>query len=429
MTAQQTWTPAPQQGIVPLHPLGFGTILGRSFTVLRHNPRVLLGFAVVSQIVIAIVSLVVIGLVSASAFGRVDTVAPGSEEALDLLAGSALIAGLTGLLVGIAGGAIQVVVQGIVIADVSRAVVAERLTLGRLWAVLRPSIWRLIGWSFLLALVISGLVIALVVAIGALAFVAPGTSILLLILLILGAIPLALWLSTKLILVPSVLVLERASITGAVARSWVLVRGRFWPTLGIILTIQLLFGIVGQIISLPFSLLSGALGGVLAPTGDATATEVVGFVTASLAGSIPAVLIAAVGVIVQTTAAALVYTDARMRAEGLDIDLQRYVEARDAGRTDLADPWLLRIGHAAPERPEWGAQAGYGAGGYGNAGGYAGGYAAGGYANGGYAGTSAPASAAAPEDATPRNDEPSATTWAAPGAADPDAGPRRGDEN
>ena len=49
MTAFPTWTPAARPGIIPLHPLPFGTILGRSFSSLRQNPRVLLGFALVVQ--------------------------------------------------------------------------------------------------------------------------------------------------------------------------------------------------------------------------------------------------------------------------------------------------------------------------------------------------------------------------------------------
>ena len=47
MTAYPAWTPASRPGIIPLHPLTFGTILGRSFAALRQNPRVLLGFALV----------------------------------------------------------------------------------------------------------------------------------------------------------------------------------------------------------------------------------------------------------------------------------------------------------------------------------------------------------------------------------------------
>src|SRR5688572_25379550 len=54
VTAYPTWTPAPRPGIIPLHPLGFGTILGRSFAALRQNPRVLLGFALVVQTLAAL---------------------------------------------------------------------------------------------------------------------------------------------------------------------------------------------------------------------------------------------------------------------------------------------------------------------------------------------------------------------------------------
>ena len=34
MTAYPAWTPASRQGIIPLHPLSFGNILGRSFCAL-----------------------------------------------------------------------------------------------------------------------------------------------------------------------------------------------------------------------------------------------------------------------------------------------------------------------------------------------------------------------------------------------------------
>ena len=36
----QTWTPAPKRGIIPLHPMTFGMLLGKSFAALRHNPKI-----------------------------------------------------------------------------------------------------------------------------------------------------------------------------------------------------------------------------------------------------------------------------------------------------------------------------------------------------------------------------------------------------
>ena len=61
MTTYPAWTPASRPGIIPLHPLSFGTILGRSFTALRQNPKVLLGFALCVQAVAYLVVLVARG--------------------------------------------------------------------------------------------------------------------------------------------------------------------------------------------------------------------------------------------------------------------------------------------------------------------------------------------------------------------------------
>ena len=55
-----------------------------------------------------------------------------------------------------------------------------------------------------------------------------------------------------------------------------------------------------------------------------------------------------VALVVQSTAAALVYIDCRMRHEGLDLDLLTYVERRDAGAT--APPGPLSRAHRARDR-------------------------------------------------------------------------------
>ena len=40
------WTPPPKPGLIPLHPLSFGTIIGSSFRVMRRNPGPTFGMAV-----------------------------------------------------------------------------------------------------------------------------------------------------------------------------------------------------------------------------------------------------------------------------------------------------------------------------------------------------------------------------------------------
>lgn len=351
MTTYPAWTPAPRPGIIPLHPLSFGTILGRSFAALRQNPRVLLGFALLVQMVSYIVVLAAVGGVAIAAFSRLQTVTPGSDDYNALLAGSVAITAIVGLVLGFAAGALTVIVQGVVVTEVTHAAVAEKLSLRAIWRQVRPAAWRLIGYTLLLtlaALLIIAVVTAAIVAIGLAALpVAIGLTIL----VVLAAIPLSLWLNVKLLLVPAAIILEEASIRQALARSWTLVRGRFWPALGIVVVIQLAFGILAQVVNVPFSLLGSALSAIVAPTGSSGPTNLIGLIVTTLLAEVVVLLIQSVALVVQATAVTLIYIDCRMRREGLDLDLIAYVEQRDAGATGLVDPYRAHIGRQLTPRP------------------------------------------------------------------------------
>ena len=103
MSAYPAWTPAPRPGIIPLHPLTFGTILGRSFSALRGNPRVLLGFALGVQAIAYVLLIAGIGGIGWLTFSRLDTAVPGSDEYDAITAGSTLITGLAGLVLRLTG--------------------------------------------------------------------------------------------------------------------------------------------------------------------------------------------------------------------------------------------------------------------------------------------------------------------------------------
>jgi hypothetical protein len=354
VTAYPAWTPASRPGIIPLHPLSFGTILGRSFAALRQNPRVLLGFALCVQTIAYVLVLVAVGGVAWASFSRLDTVQTGSEEYDAIMAGSIAITAVTGIVLGFAAMALSVIVQGVVVTEVSHAVVAEKLPLGALWRQIKPVAWRLVGYSLLL---IAAMVVAFAiggVAVLGLAALAPPAAVVLGLLLVLAFLPIVLWLSTKLFLVPAAIILERAAIGIAIGRSWRLTRGRFWSTLGILVLLNLIFSGIAQVISLPFSFLSTALTTVIAPTGDPDATAIIALLASALLTQAVVLLVQSVALVVQSTAAALVYIDCRMRHEGLDLDLLAYVERRDAGATALADPYLEHIGReAVPRGPQY----------------------------------------------------------------------------
>ncbi|MDN3496413.1 hypothetical protein QL996_10775 [Planococcus sp. APC 4015] len=348
MTAYPAWTPASRPGIVPLHPLSFGTILGRSFVALRQNPRVLLGFALVVQTVAYLVVLVALGFVTFGAFSRLDTLRPGTDEFETVMAGSVAIVLAAGLVLGLASGALTLVVQGVVVVEVTRAVVAERLTLGALWQRVKPAIWRLIGYSLLVVVAAIAALGVLGAIVAVIAIVAVPLAIALAVMVVLALIPLVWWLMIKLLLVPAVILIEGATIRAAIARSWTLVRGRFWSSLGVIVLISMIFGVVSQAVSLPFSFLSAGLSTVIAPTGEVDTSGIITLVVSLVLAYAVLLLLQSIAVVVQSTATALIYVDCRMRREGLDLDLLEYVEKRDAGVSPLPDPYRQSIGRDQP---------------------------------------------------------------------------------
>jgi hypothetical protein len=160
-------------------------------------------------------------------------------------------------------------------------------------------------------------------------------------------------LTTKVLLVPSILVLERARFRDAFVRSWRLTRGRFWVAFGVTFLISAIMGIAAQVVSIPATLLSSLLGSVIAPTGAQDPSAVVAFVLSFLAPQILLLVIQAITLVVQSTGSALVYLDCRMRYEGLDQTLIAYVEHRDLGGMEdqLGDPFRVDPARAVTSAP------------------------------------------------------------------------------
>ncbi|MFY9714235.1 MAG: hypothetical protein WAK00_12240 [Microbacterium sp.] len=356
----QTWTPAPKKGIIPLHPLTFGMLLGRAFSALRHNPQVLFGFAVVIQLIATLAMAGVMGVVLFTTFSRLETVSPSSPDFEAVFAGTILANILAGLGVGVASVAFTALMQGVVAAEVGYAAVGVKASLGALWRKMAPAFWRLAGFASLSVLFVFGLV-AIVVGVIA-AFVAGGLgssaeliglTVIIVLLILAASIPLMIWLSTKLLLVPAILVLERARFREALVRSWRLTRGRFWVAFGVTALISVIMGLAMQVVSIPVSLLSTLFGSVIAPTGSPDAGAIFGFVFAMLAPQILLLVLQAITLVVQSTGSALVYLDCRMRYEGLDQALISHVEKRDLGWTEeqLGDPYEVDPARAVSSAP------------------------------------------------------------------------------
>ena len=342
------WTPPPKPGLIPLRPLTLGTILGASFQVLRRNPRPTFGFALIITGVITVASMFIIGFVAFAAFARTSSAIGSDAEAI--AAGAFATVALAGLipaaliLVGTA------ILQGIIALEVARGTLGEKHRLGGLWRTARGRIGALIGWSLLvaaaiiIAIAIVAIIIGLLVAFGGTA--GAGVGVLLGILVGLGGTVLFAWLGTKLSLVPSVLMLERLPLRDAVIRSWSLTNNYFWKTFGILILVAFILNTVSSIVSTPLSLVASYGGFLINPNGSIESMAAFSLITTGLLLVIT-ILFGAVTAVVQSAVPALLYIDLRMRKEGLDLELTRFVEARQAGDASVADPYLVKSGSVA----------------------------------------------------------------------------------
>jgi hypothetical protein len=359
--APHGWTPPPKPGLIPLRPMTLGPILAASFQVMRRNPRATLGPALIISVVLAIVTAIgvtaYVGAISRIAYA-------GNAADADALAAGSLVVSVLVLLLG--GAAITVataVLQALIVTEVARGTVGEKLRLGQLWAKARGRLGAVIGYTLLLIL---GAAIVITLLFGLIAVVTAaamsgttssssnfaGSMVAVFGVVIvgyLGAAAVALWLGTRLAFVPAAIVLERLPIRAAVVRSWTLTRGYFWRTLGIQLLVAVMISFATQIVTFPVSLILSLAMTLVIPTGgsstpgEMTAPAIIALVLSSAVVAV----VTAVGLVLQSATASLLYLDLRMRKEGLDLELLRYVEARQTG-AEVADPYLPRPYAAAP---------------------------------------------------------------------------------
>ncbi len=342
------WTPPPKPGLIPLRPLTLGVLLGAAFQVLRRNPRPTFGFALLITGIITILALIVVGLVTFFAVSR--TLTATEADAATLGAGSVALIVLSGIIPAALSIVASAILQGVISLEVARGTLGEKLRLGGLWRAARGRIGALIGWALavsaavIVAIAIVAVLIAVIVALGGVAGVVIG--VLLGLVAGLGAIVLAVWLGTRLSLVPSALMLERLPLRDAVGRSWSLTTGFFWKTFGIQLLVIVIVQTVAGVITTPLSILLGFGAALINPNGDQTGVIVAGVVLYILT-FVVSIVFGAIASVVQAATPALIYIDLRMRKEGLDLELSRFVEARQAGDTSLPDPYLRHAGGAA----------------------------------------------------------------------------------
>lgn len=330
----QAYAPPPRPGLIPLHPLSFGQLLGAAFALIRYNPRATVAPALIVSVV---QNVLVLGLTYGIGLATADRLARAATDAdrAAITAGAVATGGAALLAVTVVSVVGTALLGGILTRVVADGALGRRPSAGEALRAAGRRFWPLVGFALLfgvvqlvLVLVLAASVVGLIVAFSGL------TDSIGIVAAVLLAIPVSLgiavvygFLSIKFAFAPSVIVLERRGVLAAIRRSWSLTRRAFWRTFGLVALVAAMVYTAGQIVSIPFSVLGGAVGGLLAPNSGGDLQDSFGsLILSSVPALIVSVIVAGIGQVAQGGALVLVYLDRRMRTEGLDLELQRAVE-------------------------------------------------------------------------------------------------------
>ncbi|MFI6426512.1 hypothetical protein [Promicromonospora sp. NPDC050880] len=314
--------PADKPGIVPLRPLSLGELYDGAFGAVRHNPAVTLGLtAIVVVVAVAIGTLLSIPLTTwftdlfGGLFAEVESDPTMqdlgfTQDILGVTYGSMLGTGLLLLLA-------TPLAMGVMAVSVSESVIGRKITVSEAWRRVGKRAWYLIGFS-LLSLLAWLVAYALLVAVVAGLFAVDVTlGVIGIFLALAAAVVGGVWLFTRVLLAAPALAVEGGGFWATVARAWRLTRGTFWRVLGIYLLTSIILSVIGQIVSIPVSLLMSVF---MVQSNDVGLAVSYG-ITYVVSGGMSVLFLGGV--------TALLYIDTRMRREGLDVQLQAAAAVAD----------------------------------------------------------------------------------------------------
>ena len=334
-------TPSRRPGIIPLTPLTLGDLLSGSFAAIRRNAAAVLGTALIVALIEIVVSVFATNVLFDATYSIILMEEGGQDPFMGdpltnpvfgQLFGSIALLFLGALLAALAG----IIANGVLAVVVLRSAAGLKTSLGQAWKLTGRQIWSLMGLAliylvagaiiFILFIgVIVGLVIAAVSEDGGMAAL---MGILLFVLTV-ASVVVSVWLYIKLVLAAAASAVELKGPFKAMGRSWSLTRGHWWRTLGIILLVAVIVGIIASIITTPLSM----IGGVFAPLDPTTSMEEMMDSTRwwTLLSVAVSSLVNALALVYSSCLIALLYIDYRIRHESFDLDLAAAAEAAGAG--------------------------------------------------------------------------------------------------
>lgn len=312
----------PKPGVIPLRPLGVGEILDGAISTIRAKPRLMLGLsafvAVLTQLVTVPISWVLLHDAGdrAFSFGSSNNTTQGAQDVAVTV--SSLVASVTQTCITLVA---TLLLTGILTVVLSRAVLGQEIDAKQAWQQARPRLLALFGVTVLVFLIVVGAGIVLlgpgiVLAVVGASDVAIGFALVVGILLFVG---LALYLYVAFALAPAIVVLEKQPVVASLRRSRRLVKGAWWRTFGILLLVNIIAAIVGNIFAGIFLFAAYIAGG--AGTGFDNFNPYT--LAPLIISGVGAIIGAAITWPFTAVASALIYIDRRMRREGLDLELAR----------------------------------------------------------------------------------------------------------
>lgn len=268
------WGWQSKPGIIPLRPLTIGDLFSGAFEAIRSNPKVLFGFTIVIMLFVSLIASVSI-LVSGLGYESVTSAAndpQALQQSTTELANALLLQIISTMVQWLSTFTGTSILTGLLAAAVSQMTVGRNLTLSEAWAMTRKRLGSLIASFALTALITATPIVLWIVAVFvSLAVVADGHRDLwwLAGLAFFAIIPISIlmyFFQIKLLFAPMCAVLEEIGPVASLKRSWSLVKGEFWPTLGRYLLLNLIIGFIGGFVGFVIGLIGGLV--TLAVTSD-----------------------------------------------------------------------------------------------------------------------------------------------------------------
>ena len=260
----------------PAHsgPMSVSSMIDEAVRIYRRNFRFLIIVSLISQVPNLVIVLTLRQATTTSAGLFSTASAAPNPQAISAMLGGLAIAGMVGLI-------FLPISFGLLVKATTDLVLGRPATVGSVIRGVLPRYFTVLGFVVLAVLAVYGLSITVI------------------------GLPFAIWILIRWTLAGTILFAEDRSATAALGRSWRLVKGSWWRTLGILLLASILVGLV----LVGFQLVASGLTALVSSGASRAPLQVfietlLGVTTAPV---LPLVL-------------ALLYVDRRARVEGSDLD-------------------------------------------------------------------------------------------------------------